>query len=204
MAPSDAGTGAPARCFGTGDELYERYHDLEWGMPVTGERELYERLCLELFQSGLSWLTILRKRDNFRRAFRDFDIDSVAGFGDDDVARLMADAGIVRNRAKIEASIANAVATLALHDEGLTLSRLVWSHAEPVEPAPPQRLGDLAATSDASHALAKELRRRGFRFVGPTTLHSTLQACGIRNDHLATCPSRAAVEARRLEVLQRQ
>jgi DNA-3-methyladenine glycosylase I len=183
------------RCFGDGDPLYERYHDEEWGRPVTDERGLFERMSLEAFQSGLSWLTILRKRDNFRNAFANFDPDAVARFGDADVERLMADAGIVRNRAKILATIANARATAALHDAGETLDTLLWSFAPPVWRPAPRTLQDMPATTPESKALARELKRRGFRFVGPTTAYALMQATGIVNDHVAGCIVRDAVQA---------
>jgi DNA-3-methyladenine glycosylase I len=181
------------RCFGDGDALYERYHDEEWGRPVTDERGLFERMSLEAFQSGLSWLTILRKRDNFRSAFANFDPDAVARFGDADVERLLADAGIVRNRAKIEATIANAKATVALREDGPTLPELVWErYRPPPRPAPPQTFADVPSQTPQTVALAKELKRRGFRFVGPTTLYALMQACGVVDDHLAGCPVRLA------------
>jgi DNA-3-methyladenine glycosylase I len=180
------------RCFGDGDPLYERYHDEEWGRPVRDERGLYERLTLEAFQSGLSWLTILRKRDAFRAAFAGFEPDAVARFGDDDVERLLQDAGIVRNRAKIEAAIANAEATVALREDGPTLPELVWDQYRPPPRAtPPQTFADVPSQTPETKALAKELKRRGFRFVGPTTLYALMQACGVVDDHLATCPVRA-------------
>ena len=187
----------PQRCWPTSDPLYIAYHDEEWGRPVREERLLLERLCLEGFQSGLSWLTILRKRERLRTVFEGFRPEAVARFGARDVERLMGDTGIVRNRAKIEATIANARATLALHDAGETLGELLWSFA-PATPAPaPRALADMPATTQESAALARELRRRGFRFVGPTTAYALMQACGIVNDHLATCFVRDAVEAER-------
>jgi DNA-3-methyladenine glycosylase I len=182
------------RCFGDGDPLYERYHDEEWGRPVTDERGLFERMSLEAFQSGLSWLTILRKREAFRAAFAGFEPDAVARFGDDDAARLLADAGIVRNRAKIEATIANAGATVALREAGGSLVQTVWGH-RPQARAAPRAWGDVPAQTAESRALSRELKARGFRFVGPTTLYAAMQACGLVNDHLAECPSRAATEA---------
>jgi DNA-3-methyladenine glycosylase I len=182
------------RWFGDGDPLYERYHDEEWGRPVTDERGLFERMSLEGFQSGLAWITILRKREAFRAAFADFEPEAVADFGDDDVARLLADAGIVRNRAKIEATIANARATVALHDasEG-SLRELVWERHRPApRTAPPRTWADVPSQTPETVALAKELKRRGFRFVGPTTLYALMQACGVVDDHLADCPVRRA------------
>ena len=181
------------RCFGDGDPLYERYHDEEWGVPVTDERGLYERMSLEAFQSGLSWLTILRKRESFRAAFADFEPDAVAAFGDADIARLLDDAGIVRNRAKIEATIANARATVALRENGPTLTELVWERFRPPpRAAPPQTFADVPSQTPETKALAKELKKHGFRFVGPTTLYALMQACGVVDDHLADCPVRLA------------
>jgi DNA-3-methyladenine glycosylase I len=177
----------PMRCFGDGDPLYERYHDTEWGVPVRDERGLYERISLEAFQSGLSWITILRKREGFRAAFAGFDPEAVADFGPHDVERLLADASIVRNRAKIEATVANARAVLDLRDAGTSLPELVWSFA-PAESRPPvEQLGDLPASTPESKALAKALKARGFRFVGPTTAYAAMQACGLVDDHVAGC-----------------
>ena len=164
------------------------------------ERGLYERLTLEGFQSGLSWLTILRKRAAFREAFRGFDPEEVARFGRRDVARLLADASIVRHRGKIEAAIANARATLALREAGTPLHELVWEGARRREKAPRSH-ADWLASSPASTALAKRLRAAGFRFVGPTTVHAALQACGVVNDHLASCWVRGVVEKERASVL---
>jgi DNA-3-methyladenine glycosylase I len=180
-----------ARCFGDGDPLYERYHDEEWGRPVTDERGLFERMSLEAFQSGLSWLTILRKRERFRAAFARFDPDAVARFGDADVARLLGDAGIVRNRAKIEATIANARATVALRDTSTPLDSVIAAHRPPARPAP-RTFADVPSQTPETVALARELKRAGFRFVGPTTLYALMQACGFVNDHLADCPARRA------------
>jgi DNA-3-methyladenine glycosylase I len=175
------------------DELYIDYHDNEWGRPVTDERGLLERLCLEGFQSGLSWLTILRKRENFRAAFANFDPERVARYGKRDVERLLKDAGIVRHRGKIEAAIANARGTLALRQQGTALHELVWSH-RPERHRPPTGNGDWQATTPESVALSKELKRAGFRFVGPTTVYAAMQACGIVNDHIAGCFVREDVE----------
>ncbi len=174
---------------------YLAYHDEEWGRPVRDDRGLYERMVLEGFQSGLSWLTILRKRESFRAAFANFDIDTVAGFGERDVERLLADAGIVRHLGKIEAAIANARAAAALRDAGESLAELIWSHAPPRRRRAPRTLDDVPAVTPESTALAKELKRRGFRFVGPTTAYATMQACGLVNDHLEGCRVRAEVEA---------
>jgi DNA-3-methyladenine glycosylase I len=167
---------------------YIGYHDDEWGRPVRDDTGMFERLCLEAFQSGLSWLTILRKRENFRAAFRGFDIALVAAFGPADVERLLADRGIVRNRAKIEAAIANARVALDL-EHGL--SALLWRYAEDRADGPVST-ADVAASTPASTALSKELRRRGFRFTGPVTAYATMQACGVVNDHLMACFRRQA------------
>jgi DNA-3-methyladenine glycosylase I len=181
------------RCSWAGGEL-AGYHDAEWGRPVTDERGLFERLSLEAFQSGLSWLTILRKREGFRAAFAGFDADAVARFGDEDVERLLADAAIVRNRAKIEATLANAAAIVALREAGEPFAELVWSFRPPPAPAP-RRLDELPGATPESKALAKELKRRGFRFVGPTTAYALMQAAGLVNDHLADCFVRDEVAA---------
>jgi DNA-3-methyladenine glycosylase I len=172
------------RCWwGASTPEYVAYHDEEWGRPVHDSRALYEKLSLEAFQSGLSWLTILRKRENFRAAFAGFEIERVAAFGEQDFARLMADAGIVRNRAKIEATIANARAAAALD---VDLAELLWSFA-PEPRARPRTRGDIPASTPESTALAKELKRRGFRFVGPTTAYAMMQACGLVDDHIDGC-----------------
>ena len=163
---------------------YVGYHDEEWGTPLHGDRDLFERLSLEAFQSGLSWLIILRKRPAFRAAFGGFDLETVAGFGAGDVERLLADAGIVRNRAKIEATVANARAILDAVPEGL--DELLWSYAPAAHPRP-KTLSDVRSTSPESVALAKDLKKRGFRFVGPTTVYATMQATGMVDDHIATC-----------------
>jgi DNA-3-methyladenine glycosylase I len=186
----------PIRCWPTTDALYVAYHDEEWGRPVTDEHGLYERLCLEGFQSGLSWLTILRKRENFRRAFADFDPGAVARFGERDVKRLLADAGIVRHRGKIEATIANARGVLELREAGTPLQELIWSFA-PESYSTPQTTADWFAQTAESQALSKRLKTAGFRFVGPTTVWAAMQACGIVNDHLATCWVRDEVERAR-------
>ncbi len=184
------------RCWPTSDPLYVAYHDKEWGRPVTTEQGMYERLCLEGFQSGLSWLTILRKRDNFRDAFAGFDPELVARFGERDVTRLLGDAGIVRHRGKIEATIANADGVLELRDAGTPLHELVWSHA-PRDHATPGTTADWQAQTAESKELSKRLKAGGFRFVGPTTLWAAMQACGVVNDHLATCWVRDDVETLR-------
>jgi DNA-3-methyladenine glycosylase I len=163
-------------------EPLKSYYDTEWGLPVRDERGLFERLSLEAFQSGLSWVTILRKRESFRAAFADFDPDTVAAYDGDDVERLLADTGIVRNRAKIDATIANAAATVSLRAEG-GLPELLWSF-QPVETPRPVRYADIPTSSPESVALAKALRRKGFRFVGPTTMFALMEAVGIVDTHL--------------------
>jgi DNA-3-methyladenine glycosylase I len=179
------------RCFwALSTDDYVDYHDNEWGRPLHGENELYERLTLEAFQSGLSWLTILRKRENFRRAFDGFDAEKVAKYGSKDVKRLLGDAGIVRNRRKIEAAITNAEAVREMHSNGDSLDELVWSFAPDDERSAPETLEDVEAITAESKALAKELKRRGFVFVGPTTVYATMQAIGVVNDHLAGCAFR--------------
>ena len=160
---------------------YIAYHDNEWGRPVSTVQGLYERMTLEAFQSGLAWITILRKRENFRAAFAGFDPVQVASFGEDDVARLMADAGIVRNRLKIEAAIANARASL-----DVPLGELIWSFAPDSRPRPRTR-AEVPAVTPESTALAKALKRQGFRFVGPTTAYALMQACGLVDDHIEGC-----------------
>ena len=177
-----------ARCpWGASAPDYLAYHDDEWGRPLHGTDALYERLCLEAFQSGLSWLTILRKRPAFRAAFAGFDPARVAGFDEHDVRRLLADAGIVRNRAKIEATIANAQAVLALDGD---LDKLLWSFAPPADRPAPVTVADVPAVTPESTAMAKALKRAGFRFVGPTTAYALMQATGMVNDHLAACAFR--------------
>jgi DNA-3-methyladenine glycosylase I len=178
------------RCWwGASSPDYVAYHDEEWGKPVRDDRGLYERLCLEAFQSGLSWLTILRKREGFRAAFAGFEPERVAAFGDEDVARLMADAAIVRNRLKIDAAIANAKVVAAMERDGESLAELLWSFSPGERPAP-RSLADVPAVTPESTAMAKELKRRGFRFVGPTTAYALMQACGIVNDHIDGCLAR--------------
>ncbi|MFI9594108.1 DNA-3-methyladenine glycosylase I [Nonomuraea sp. NPDC052265] len=171
---------------GMADPLYITYHDEEWGRPVKGDDEVFERVALEAFQSGLSWLTILRKRENFRAAFDGFSTVKVAAYTERDVERLLGDPGIVRNRAKIEAVIGNARAALDL-PEGL--SELVWRFADPGSPMP-RTMADVPAITPGSKALAKELRRHGFKFVGPTTAYALMQAIGLVNDHIEGCLAR--------------
>jgi DNA-3-methyladenine glycosylase I len=180
------------RCsWGASTPDYAAYHDAEWGRPVVDDTKLYEKLCLEGFQSGLSWLTILRKRENFRRAFRGFDMERVARFTERDVTRLLGDAGIVRQRAKIEAAIANARATIAVQEARGSLAALMWSH-EPLSRGRgvPKQFGDIPSVTPESTALARELKRYGFRFVGPTTAYAAMQSLGLVNDHLQGCHAR--------------
>jgi DNA-3-methyladenine glycosylase I len=186
---TEIGADGLARCpWGVSTPDYIAYHDEEWGRPVRDDPGLYERLCLEAFQSGLSWLTILRKRPGFRRAFDGFDLEKVAAYGPDDVERLLGDAGIVRNRRKIDAAVANARASLDLPDG---LSALVWKYADPGAPVP-KTVADVPATTPGSQALAKELKGHGFRHVGPTTVYALMQACGLVDDHLEGCHRRGA------------
>ena len=180
------------RCWESSDPAYNTYHDDEWGRPVTDEAGVFERLCLEGFQSGLSWLTILRKRENFRSAFVGFDPDAISRFGDADVARLLGDAGIVRHRGKIEAAIANARATVELR-ETTPLHELVWEFRQ--DGPPPT---EWQAQTPGSVELSKRLRAAGFRFVGPTTVYAAMQAIGVVNDHRSDCFVREAVEHERL------
>ncbi|MGH8908957.1 MAG: DNA-3-methyladenine glycosylase I [Egibacteraceae bacterium] len=178
------------RCWwATSDPLLLAYHDHEWGHPVTDDQHLFEKLCLDSFQAGLSWLTILRKRPALRAAFADFDLRTVARFGDADVARLLTDPGIIRNRAKIQAAITNARATLDLAADAGSLTDLVWRFQPAPKPAP-RTPDDVPAQTPESRALAKALRAHGFRFVGPTIVYAFMQAVGLVNDHLATCPAR--------------
>ncbi len=179
------------RCFGTGDPLMERYHDGEWGCPMRDDAGLFERIALEGFQSGLSWATVLRKRENFRAAFAGWDARAIAAFGDDDVARLMNDAGIIRNRAKILSTIANARALVALWESGETLADVVWAHAPAVaRPGPLRSWADIPTSTEESKALTKALKSRGFVFVGPVTMYALMQACGLVDVHLDRCPVR--------------
>jgi DNA-3-methyladenine glycosylase I len=188
MTGTVTGLDGLARCpWGGGSADYTAYHDGEWGRPVHGEAPLFERISLEAFQSGLSWLTILRKREAFRAAFAGFDPASVAAFDDGDVARLLTDAGIVRNRLKVAATIANARAVVAL-DGGL--DELLWSFAPGGDRPAPVSTADVVAVTPESTAMAKALKRNGFRFVGPTTAHALMQATGMVNDHLAGCAFR--------------
>jgi DNA-3-methyladenine glycosylase I len=190
-----------ARCWwGAGDELYRTYHDREWGRPVGDDRALFEKLCLEGFMAGLSWLTILRKRENFRSAFADFEADAIAGFGQPEVDRLLADAGIVRHRGKIEAVINNARRCLDLRDEFGSLAAYAWGF-EPAAADRPKEFDHASLTavtfSPEAGAMSRDLKRRGWAFVGPTTVYSFMEAMGLVNDHLTGCSVRPEVEAAR-------
>ncbi len=186
-----------ARCWWCGNDLeYVRYHDEEWGRPVADDHRLFEKICLEGFQAGLSWLTILRKRDNFRRAFADFDFEKVARFNRRSVDRLLSDAGIIRHRGKIEATINNARRAIELVGEHDSIAAYVWSFEPPTGYAPRDRT-HIPATTQVATALSKDLRGRGWRFVGPTTAYAFMQAMGLVNDHLAGCAIRTNAEADR-------
>jgi len=188
------GDDGKARCrWGSTDERYRDYHDTEWGRPVSDERGLYEKLCLECLQSGLSWALILRKRDEIRAAFAGFDPDAVAAFGRRELEALLQDPRVIRNRRKLEAIVHNAEATVAMRDDN-PLPELVWSFRSSARRAPRTYAG-MPALTEESKQLAKELKRRGFAFVGPTTVYSTMQAVGLVNDHLAGCFVRDEVEA---------
>lgn len=185
------------RCYGDGDPLLERYHDEEWGFPVPDERGLFELLSLEAFQAGLSWRTILARRDAFRAAFANFEPDAVAHFGDQDVERLLADQKIIRNRAKIEATLANARATVALRDSGQPLAAVIRAHKPASRESAPVTWADVHPSTPEAAELSQELKRHGFRFVGPTTVYALMEGCGLVDDHLASCPTRPAVERAR-------
>ena len=193
------GEDGKARCrWGSTDELYRHYHDSEWGRPVTEERGLYEKLCLECLQSGLSWALILRKRDGIRDAFAAFAPDAVAAFGRREIEGLLKDPRVIRNRRKLEAIVQNAQATVVMRDQ-TPLPELVWSFRPPRRKAP-RGYTDMASLTEESKQLAKELKQRGFAFVGPTTVYATMQACGVVNDHLAGCFVRKEVEAAQRDV----
>ena len=182
------GADGKTRCWWCGtDPLYVAYHDDDWGRPVRDERELFEKLILDGAQAGLAWITILRKRESYRKAFEGFDPAVVAAYGDDDVARLLEDPGIVRNRQKVAAAIGNARALLAMHDAGETLSDLVWSHQPPPRSTPLRPDEELPVTTDEAVALSKALQQRGWKFVGPTIVYAFMQAVGVVDDHLAGC-----------------
>ena len=209
--PADVPAGLRARADGTlacgwgRQHDYEAYHDTEWGMPVIDDVRLYEKMCLEGFQSGLSWLTILRKRENFRAAFSGFDLEAVAGFGDGDVERLLGDAGIVRHRGKIEATINNARAALDTIEAHDSLAAFFWSFEPAAEDRPAiidHKTLTTMPTTPESTALSKALRKLGWRFVGPTTCYALMQASGIVNDHLEGCHRRPVIEAARTELIR--
>lgn len=182
------GADGHTRCWwASGDDAYRSYHDTEWGRPLRDERGLFELLCLEGFQAGLAWITILRKRPAFRSAFAGFDPPAVAAFDEGDVMRLLGDAGIVRHRGKISATIANAGALLTMHDSGESLASLAWSFADPADRPRPRSVEEIPALTPASKHLSEALRSRGFRFVGPTTAYAFMQSAGIVDDHLAGC-----------------
>ena len=201
MDALEGGEDGRRRCaWGARDPLYRRYHDAEWGRPVTGDAALFERACLEGFQSGLSWLTILRKRENFRAAFQGFRPEAVARFGPDERARLLGDAGIVRHAGKIDAAIANAARALDLQREFGSLAAFFWAHEPPPDERPDAVTGEWIAANPftpRSAALSAALKRRGWRFVGPTTMHALMEAVGIVNDHAEGCWVREAVERER-------
>ena len=186
------------RCFGDGDPLYERYHDEEWGRPRTDERALYEKVCLEGFQAGLAWITVLRKREALREVFAGFDPDTVAAY--DGVEHLLTDARLIRARAKLQACVTNARATVALRAHG-GLPALLWAAAAVPSPSY-DRWEGVPASTPASAELARTLKRAGFVFVGPTTVYSLMQACGLVGDHLTSCPVRAEAEAERAAVVR--
>jgi DNA-3-methyladenine glycosylase I len=185
--------GIPRCGWGGSTPEYQSYHDMEWGRPVGDDARVFEKLCLEGFQSGLSWLTILRKRAAFQAAFAGFEPGAVADFDDRDVERLLADAGIVRHRGKILAAIGNARATVGLQEKGISLAGVAWSH-QPDPGPPPETLADLLSATAESTALSAELRGYGFRFVGPTTVYAAMQSLGVVNDHLSGCGFRAEAE----------
>ena len=185
------------RCGWAGsDALYQHYHDREWGRPVFDDNRLFEKLCLEGFQSGLAWITILRKRENFRSAFHGFDIDKVAEMGEADIDRLLQDAGIIRHRGKIESTINNARRTLEIQKEYGSLAAYIWRF-EPDDRAAPELRGGIESETEASRALSKDLRKRGFSFVGPTTCYAFMQAMGLVNDHYSHCFARSECETAR-------
>jgi DNA-3-methyladenine glycosylase I len=195
------GSDGVRRCqWGTSAPEYVAYHDEEWGRPLVDDRRLYEKLCLEGFQSGLSWLTILRKRDGFRRAFADFDAVKVSRYGERQITRLLNDASIVRHRGKIEATIANARAIVAVEKHHGSLAALIWSFEPKGRRRAPRALADIPAKTEASQALSKELVRLGFRYVGPTTVYAMMQSAGLVNDHLVGCDARGPCEAARKQL----
>lgn len=200
--------GESFRCWWAGEDAqYQQYHDTEWGRPVTDDRALFEKVCLEGFQSGLSWLTILRKRENFRSAFDDFNLEALARFDESDVERLLHDAGIVRHRGKIEAVINNARRAAELIDEVGSLRQYFWSYAPPVpfgRETTAQHPSGVPSTSPRATQLSTDLKKRGWKFVGPTTMYSFMQSMGLVNDHVDGCWVKEDCEAERLDVLSRQ
>lgn len=201
MSGLELGADGRMRCWwGVGDEEYQAYHDREWGRPETEDDRLFEKVVLEGFQAGLAWITILRKRENFRSAFAGFVPADVARFGESDVERLLHDAGIVRHEGKIRSAIANAGRALDLMAEHGSLASYFWAWAPP-QAGPPRGVEDLPATTDRSTALSKDLKKRGWTFVGPTTVYAFMQAMGLVNDHIDGCSAREACEAARLPVL---
>lgn len=205
VEPSDliSAGGALKRCWWCGDDaLYVAYHDREWGTAVTSDRRLFEKLALEGFQSGLSWITILRKRERFREVFHSFEPSVVAQFGSRDISRLLKDPGIIRHRGKIEAVISNARAYAELVAREGSLAQFVWQHAADASPAP-RRRADIPSQTSASLAFSRELKRRGWKFVGPTTAYAFFQSMGVVNDHLAGCHRRAETVALRAVALEK-
>jgi len=193
------GADGQLRCRWAKTPEYERYHDEEWGQPTFDEHVLFEKLCLEGFQAGLSWITVLMKRPRFREVFFDFDPAKVAAMNDEDVERLLQDAGIIRHEGKIRAAIGNAQQVMRLRAEGSSLTALLWSFAPNLDDDGPQRMADIPAVVDASTQLSKALKKRGFRFVGPTTMYALMQAMGMVNDHLPGCHVRDCVQKRQQE-----
>lgn len=193
----------PVRCsWCEGSDDYVAYHDLEWGRAVTDETRLFEKICLEGFQSGLSWITVLRKREAFRDAFAGFDTTKVARFGEQKVDKLLGNAGIIRHRGKIESTINNARQLNAMHRAGESLAHVVWSFADRSRRPAPDSMSSLPAQTPASAALSKELKRRGWSFVGPTTMYAFMQSMGVVNDHFAGCHVRAACDRERRAILR--
>jgi DNA-3-methyladenine glycosylase I len=186
---------ANATCWGSSDPLMSAYHDNEWGVPCHDDRELFERLMLEGFQAGLSWQTILRKRENFARAFDGWDADRIASYGPGEIARLLADPGIVRNRLKVEGAVKNARAFLQVVEETGSFDRYIWQFVggTPLERQAPEGWGDVSSSTPESNAMSKALRKRGFTFVGSTICYAFMQSVGMVNDHLASCPTRTRV-----------
>lgn len=191
--------GVPRCSWGAEPDIYRQYHDDEWGMPTTDDRRIFEKICLEGFQAGLSWLTILRKRDNFRAAFSDFSIEKIAEFDEGDVTRLLGDAGIVRHQGKIRSTINNAQRAIELRQEKGSLAAYLWGRA-PHPDGPP---GEIPALTPGSTAISKDLKARGWTFVGPTTIYAFMQSEGIVNDHLEGCDARNRCEAGRRHVVRR-